>query len=388
MAPGKLETAEPMLVMQPLETSIIRAINVKPGDIVTRGQLLATLDPTFTSSDDGQLRSKIAGFAAQIARIEAELAGTPYAPPANASPEARMQAQLATQRAAAYRARLADFDAQIAHGEATLAAAAAEQKVLADRLGGLEEMDSMRASLLEGGNASRLAFLQGRDVSFDTRVALTRNQGQQAETAQMLDQTRAEKQNYIEDYRRVSLESLVELQDKFAGANEELRKVELRTQMSRLVAPVDAAVLEVAQRSVASVVQPAEPLITLVPLNVPLEAEVTVAGNDIGHLATGDLARIKFDAFPFQKHGTLEGRVLSISENSFANRGGAEAQNGPAFYKVRIALGDDHLRDLPPNFRLLPGMTLSAEIHAGERTIISYFLYPLIRGLDESLREP
>ncbi len=388
MAPGKLETAEPMLVMQPLETSIIRAINVKPGDIVTRGQLLATLDPTFTSSDDGQLRSKIAGFAAQIARIEAELAGTPYAPPANASPEALMQAQLATQRAAAYRARLADFDAQIAHGDATLAAAAAEQKVLADRLGGLEEMDSMRASLLEGGNASRLAFLQGRDVSFDTRVALTRNQGQQAETAQMLDQTRAEKQNYIEDYRRVSLESLVELQDKFAGANEELRKVELRTQMSRLIAPVDAAVLEVAQRSVASVVQPAEPLITLVPLNVPLEAEVTVAGNDIGHLATGDLARIKFDAFPFQKHGTLEGRVLSISENSFANRGGAEAQNGPAFYKVRIALGDDHLRDLPPNFRLLPGMTLSAEIHAGERTIISYFLYPLIRGLDESLREP
>ncbi|HUH77788.1 MAG TPA: HlyD family type I secretion periplasmic adaptor subunit, partial [Devosia sp.] len=130
-------------------------------------------------------------------------------------------------------------------------------------------------------------------------------------------------------------------------------------------------------------------LITLVPLNVPLEAEVTVAGNDIGHLATGDLARIKFDAFPFQKHGTIEGRVLSISENSFANRGGAEAQsNGPAFYKVRIGLGDQHLRDLPPNFRLLPGMTLSAEIHAGERTIISYFLYPLIRGLDESLREP
>jgi HlyD family secretion protein len=159
--------------------------------------------------------------------------------------------------------------------------------------------------------------------------------------------------------------------------------------MAVLTAPADAAVLDVAQRSIGSVVQAAEPLFTLVPLNVPLEAEVSVAARDIGHLAVNDPARIKFDAFPFQKHGTIDGKVTSISQDSFAPQ--AAAQNpGPmtAFYKVRLALGSTQLRSLPENFRLLPGLTIEAEINAGERSIISYFLYPLTRGLDESLREP
>ena len=46
------------------------------------------------------------------------------------------------------------------------------------------------------------------------------------------------------------------------------------------------------------------------------------------------------------------------------------------------------LRDVPRSFRLIPGMAVTAEIKAGERTILSYFLYPLLRGLDESIREP
>lgn len=388
VAQGKLETAEPLLVMQPLETSIIRAISVKPGDIVHKGQLMATLDPTFTSADAGQVQGKLTGFDAQIARIRAELAGKVYAPPPGASAEALMQGQLAAQRKAAYDAKLADFEAQIAHGQASLVAAKAEEEVLGQRLEGLQEIDNMRATLFEAGNGSRLSFLQGRDLSFDTKVALARVRGQYAETTQMLDQTRAERQNYIEDYRRLGFEALVDLEDKRAGASEELRKVDLRTTMSQLIAPADATVLEVAQRSVASVVQPAEPLITLVPLNVPLEVEATVSGNDIGHLAIGDLARVKFDAFPFQRHGTVGGTVTSISGNSFVKQAGSDSQGGVAFYKVRIALGGEQLRGVPDAFRLLPGMTVSAEIHSGERSVISYFMYPLIRGLDESLREP
>jgi HlyD family secretion protein len=148
-------------------------------------------------------------------------------------------------------------------------------------------------------------------------------------------------------------------------------------------------VLDVAQRSIGSVVQAAEPLFTLVPLDVALEAEVAVAARDIGHLAVNDPARVKFDAFPFQKYGTLEGKVLSISQDSFAPQ---SATNGAAaagaFYKVRLALGPMQLLGLSKDFRLLPGLTVEAEINAGQRSVISYFLYPLTRGLDESLHEP
>ncbi|MHC2760908.1 biotin carboxyl carrier protein [Bradyrhizobium liaoningense] len=67
-AQGKLTTTRPNLVVQPLETSVIREIHVKAGDRVNRGDLLATLDPTFSQADFDQLRGRVAGFDASIDR--------------------------------------------------------------------------------------------------------------------------------------------------------------------------------------------------------------------------------------------------------------------------------------------------------------------------------
>ncbi|WEJ34202.1 HlyD family type I secretion periplasmic adaptor subunit [Devosia sp. SD17-2] len=388
VAPGKLSTSQPMLVVQPLETSIIRDISVRPGDIVEKGQLLATLDPTFSSSDEGQLKSRLANLGAQVARLRAEVEGRDYAPNATASAEELMQGQLFLQRRLAYDARLSDYDAQIAQSQAVIDASRSQQEALDLRLAGIREIETMRSDLAQTGNGSRLALLESRDLGLDLQVSVSQIAGQLAQAIEQLNKSAAERRNFIEDYRRLTLEQLVELEDRHAEAREEFRKVELLATMSKLYAPADGAVLEVAERSIASVVQPAEPLITLVPINVPLDVEVMVASDDIGHLALGDLARIKFDAFPFPVHGTMEGTVTTISGSSFSPTNGTEQAKGPAFYKVGIKLGEEKLTDLPEDFVLLPGMTVSAEIHAGERTVISYFLHPLIRGLDEALREP
>ena len=393
VAPGKVVTTDPVLVVQPLETSVIRSIDVKAGDIVHKGQPLATLDPTFPASDVDQLQAKIAGFDAQIARLEAEIAGKLYVAPADPTADEVTQASLAEQRAAFFTARLNDFDAQIAHAQAMAAADNAQVAVLDQRLAGLQEIDDMHASLAKTGSGSRLTYLQGRDVSLDTQTTLSQVRGDLVESQKTAEQARAQRQTFIEDYRRTSMETLIDLKDKQAGASEELKKALLRKSMAVMVAPADAAVLDIAQRSIGSVVKEAEPLFSLVPLNVPLEAEVSVAARDIGHLALNDPARIKFDAFPFQKHGTLEGKVLSISQDSFSPQSGSgSGGDSPApaapYYKVRIALGPMQLKALPENFRLLPGLTVEAEINAGDRSVISYFLYPLLRGLDESLHEP
>lgn len=277
----------------------------------------------------------------------------------------------------------------MAHAQATLTASHGEEAVLVKRLAGLQEIDQMRETLFDQGTGSRLSYLQGRDVSLDLEAGIGRIRGNQLETAQTLEQAKAERQAFMEDFRRASMENLVELRDNRAAASEELKKAELRQQMAVLTAPADAAVLDIAQRSIGSVVRDAEPLFTLVPLDVPLEAEVAVAAKDIGLIASEDTARVKFDAFPFQKHGTATGKVRNISQDAFAPGQQAEHQQNTApFYKVRVALGDMNLRNVPQGFRLIPGMTIQAEIKTGQRTIISYFLYPLLRGLDESLHEP
>jgi HlyD family secretion protein len=85
-ARGELVTSVPALVVQPLERVGIKSVYVKVGDIVRKGQVLASLDPTFTEADVEQLRTRLAAYSARQARLEAELAGMDYALPPSPSP--------------------------------------------------------------------------------------------------------------------------------------------------------------------------------------------------------------------------------------------------------------------------------------------------------------
>src|SRR5262249_955633 len=182
-------------------------------------------------------------------------------------------------------------------------------------------------------------------------------------------------------------EEVVQARRAHDAAAKQLDRAVRRNAVTVLTAPADAIVLEVAQRSVGSVLKEAETLYTLVPLDSPLEAEVSVEGLDVGHVETGGEARLKLQAWPFQTHGTLSGKVRTVTDDTFTPDPKKDGQQRP-YYKARVELTATDLRDVPRSFRLIPGMAVTAEIKAGERTILSYFLYPLLRGLDESIREP
>ncbi|MFE0759172.1 HlyD family type I secretion periplasmic adaptor subunit [Inquilinus sp. NPDC058860] len=392
VAPGKLITTQPNLVVQPLETSVVRSIDVAVGEIVRAGQQLAALDTTFTQSDVEQLRAKVTALEAQMGRIEAELAGVAYEPAADAGADAQLQMRFFVQRKAAYESQLRNFDDQIARAEANLTASRDEEHLLAQRVATLEQVEQMRQQLMASETGSRLNYLVSKDTRLDIESQLARNRGVQTDLALAIDKARSERQAHVEEFRRAALEDLVKAREAYAAVAEELKKAELRRDMIVLSAPSDAVVLDIAQRSIGSVVREAEPLFTLVPLNVPLEAEVSIASKDIGQLGTDEPTRLKIDAFPFQKHGTASGTVRTISQDSFASNARDDKGNvdaaAPSVYRARIRLTDTTLRSVPDTFRLLPGMTLTAEIEVGRRRVLSYFLYPLLRGLDESLREP
>ncbi|WP_395676106.1 HlyD family type I secretion periplasmic adaptor subunit [Inquilinus sp.] len=392
VAPGKLITTQPNLVIQPLETSVIRSIDVTVGEVVHAGQRLAALDTTFTQSDVEQLKAKVGALEAQMSRIEAELVGQPYEPAGDVDADEELQARFYLQRKAAHDSQLRNFDDQIGRAEANLQSSRDEEGLLAQRVDTLHQVEQMRQDLLASQTGSRLNYLVSKDTRLDIEAELARNRGSQAEMTLAIHKARSERQAYIEEFRRAALEDLVKAREGYAAAAEELKKAELRRDMIVLSAPADAVVLDIAQRSIGSVVREAEPLFTLVPLNVPLEAEVSIASKDIGQLGTDEPARIKFDAFPFQKHGTASGTLRTISQDSFASNArddkGSPDSSAPPVYRARIRLVDTTLRSIPDTFRLLPGMTLTAEIEIGRRTVLSYFLYPLVRGLDESLREP
>ncbi|MBR0718003.1 HlyD family type I secretion periplasmic adaptor subunit [Bradyrhizobium liaoningense] len=388
-AQGKLTTTHPNLVVQPLETSVIREIRVKAGDRVNRGDVLATLDPTFSQADLDQLRGKVAGFDASIDRLGAELDGTEYTVKELGNADQILQGKLFLQRRVAYEAQIQNYDAQIASARANLKTAQNEEAVLLQRLDTMRSIEAMRTTLMDKEVGSRLNFLLSRDARLEVESNLARVRGSIADTTHRLDKARADQKVFAEEFRRTTYQELAETLPKRNSAAEELKKAELRRQLIVLQAPADAVVLDIANRTVGSVVREAETLFVLVPRDVPLQAEVNVEGRDIGQVALGQAVRIKFEAFPFQKYGTATGEVRVISQDTFSPDTKAEgARRAPApYYRVLVDLSDTHLRLPPERIQLIPGMAVTAELKVGKRTVISYFLYPLLRGLDESIRE-
>jgi HlyD family secretion protein len=389
-AQGKLIAISPNVVLQPLETSVVRNIHAKVGDLVRRGQPLATLDPTFSQADVDQLRTRVIALDANINRLNAELNGEDFTAADSKNPDEILQAKLFLQRRAYYQTSLRNYDAQIASAQANLKTNQNEEVMLLQRLETLRAIESMRGALMDKEVGSKLNFLLSRDARLDVDGSLSRLQGNQVDYTHRIEKARAEQQAFVEDFRRNAYQELVDTLAKRNSAGEDLKKAELRRQLIVLAAPVDAVVLEIASRTVGSVVREAETLFVLVPQDVKLQAEVNVDGKDIGQIAVGQSVRIKLDAFPFQKHGTGSGTVRIVSRDSFTPDPKAEPMQrmSAPYYRVLIDINNVPLRSLPAQFQMSPGMAVTAEMKVGNRSVISYFLYPLLRGLDESIREP
>jgi hemolysin D len=387
VAPGKLVTTASTIVAQPLETSVVRSLNARVGDVIRKGDPLATLDPTFSEADAGQLRVKIKSLAAQIDRLESELDDRPYEPKI-LDDEARLQSTIWTRRTEQNKAKLASYNQQIRHVEAEMATKSADREALEVRLAVAKELEGMRAFLMQREIGSKVNYLdaKGQRLQIEREMQLAANNVTELE--QELERDKAEKAAYLAEFCQKTAEELVQARRDHDAAVKQLDKAARRNDVTVLTAPEDAIVLEVAQRSVGSVMKEAEALYTLVPLDSPLEAEVSVEGLDVGHVETGAEARVKLEAWPFQKHGTLSGKVRTVSDDTFTPDPKKDGQQRP-YYKARVEVtAATELRDVPRSFRLIPGMAVTAEIKAGDRTILSYFLYPLLRGLDESIREP
>lgn len=386
VAQGRLVNPLPNIVVQPLETSIIQNIEVRVGQVVRQGQVLATLDPTFAQADEAQLRSRLHSLDTQTRGLNAELLGGSSAP-LGKDADARLQAQLSRERQANYAAQLSKLEQNIARVAASIETNRRDQLVMAQRMKSLNEMEAMQETLMAQQFGARLHLLEARDrrLAAEREMQLANNREQELRSE--LASLQSEKIAFTKGWRQKTMEDLLSTARDRDGINEQLQKADKRKQLVALVSPVDAVVLDMAKLSQGSVVQAAEQMFTLVPLGAALEAEIKIDALDIGYILAGDAVHLKLDAFPFQKHGTLDGQVRTISEDSF-RRDTAMAGGLDAYYVSRVAFGDARLKKMSDKSRLLPGMTVTAEIVVGKRSVMSYLLWPLTKALDESIREP
>jgi hemolysin D len=388
-ARGNIVSITPHVVVQPLEAAIIRSIHVRVGDRVKAGEPLATLDPTFADANIDQLDARLASIEANIARLEAERDGRRYVGAPSAKHEYnRLQTSIFEERQTQFSSQMRLYQEKIAQAEAGIQAREEERSYLSQRLKILRQVEEMRSELERAQTGSKLNSL----IATDSRLEIERNLSRAAtaiiENRHQLAGIEAERDVFRRQWDSRIVEELVQRGNERDALVEQLVRAQRRKEMVQLTTPVDAIVLEIAQRSVGSVIREAEPFARLVPVDALLEVEANIPARQIGFIASGDPVRIKLDAFNFQQHGIVEGVVKVISSDSFTdNRTSSEAPEG-AYYRARIELTKTELRNVPDTFRLIPGMPLEAEIKVGSRSVIAYFLRPLLRGVNESMREP
>lgn len=386
VARGRLVTPRANIVVQPLETSIIQSLDVRIGQIVKKGEVLASLDPTFATADQTQLRKRLASLETQSLRLEAELAGKSAAAPAD-DPDTRLQASLANERQANYRAQTKRMDESIARLRASIDTNRGDQQMLTTRVKSLKEMEAMQEKLVLQQYGARMPVLEARERRQEVERDLLLTQNHQVELERELASLEAERAAFDKGWRQKTMEDLLATNRQVDELKEELQKADKRQNLITLLAPADAVVLDIARLSPGSIARGGDPLFTLVPLDAELLAEVQIDSLDVGYVKRGDPVHIKLDAFPFQRHGALDAEVATISEDAFKRDTNAGA-GLDAYYLARINLHNTRLKRMPDYARILPGMTLSAEIVVGQRTIMSYIIWPFTKALDESIREP
>jgi hemolysin D len=394
-AGGHLAADRPTIVLQPMERSIVRELKVKAGDVVTKGQVLATLDATFSQADLDSLTSQQSVLSARILRTEAELSGTPLPVKDGADRDYALQATLYRERLAQYASRLRAFDGAIQQAEAAIRTTQDERAAMSRQIDVAKNVEKIRGNLLDAGLGSKTQLLDAQNSSIRAEREYQAAANRLVEMKHEVETKRAERESFVNQWRGELLEGLARDRADLARIKDALAKAERLRDLVAVSAPEDGVVLDVAMHSAGSVVREAEPLVSLLPSNAALIAEVMIASDDVGYVRKGDKVVIKVDAFPYQRHGMLRGRIRSVSEQSFAAGKGAQGEvsttgsaPGGAFHRVQVELTKATLDGLPEGVRLIPGMTVSAEVEVGQRTIISYLLYPITRGFDESIREP
>lgn len=395
VAEGKLIPQSYVKIVQPAESGIVKEILVREGDSVRAGQVLMRMDTLITDADAKSIEADFQRKRLTLRRIDAELADRQFEIQANDPPDlaGAVQAQYRANRAA-LGAALAEEKSRLAKAKQDFGAAAQIQTKLSAVLPHYREQEKAFEKLGRDGFAGGVMVSDKKRERIEKEQELN-TQGHIIESARAgVQQSEMKLVQINSDYRRQLHTERSETQSAFDKLLQEAAKQTHRTELLELKATQDSVVKDLATHSTGTVVQPGTVLLTLVPENETLRAEVWLSNEDIGFVKKGQKVKLKFAAFPFQKYGMVQGVVEHIGADSVDNTTGSGtapnekvAKTPPRAYKALIALKAARLEANGERFPLSAGMQANAEILLGTRTVLEYLLSPVQKAWHEAGRE-
>jgi HlyD family secretion protein len=397
VAPGRLVPSSYVKVVQPADAGIIKEILVREGDLVRKDQILVRMDASLTQADSRQVQTQLQTAGMQLRRIDAELAGTEPASEPQDDPT------LFQQMLAQYRARrqaqadaLATERAMYARVEQDLRGAQEQEAKLAKMLPIYEDQERSWRQLVDEGFAGRLQAEERKRLRIDAEQELKARRAAMEGYRATLQQSRQRLAQIESTYRQQLYNERVELEAQHQRLLQEWEKQLHRNELLELKAPQDGIIKDLATHTEGAVLQPGTVLMTIVPADEPLRAEVWVDNRDRGFVREGQPVKVKIAPYPFQKYGMVDGVVRTVSADATEapqrGAGAADAGNGAgqtAAYQFRsiVELKSQALESDGIRHKLMPGMQVDAEISLGDRSVMEYLLSPVRKAFHEAGRE-
>jgi hemolysin D len=402
---GKLIPIGKVQVIESLINGTVKAIHVTAGDHIAAGDLLVELDPAEYAAERQKLAGSLASAEVSAARLtaivdvvarkvpalEAEFTAPPGAPAALVE----LQHLQMRQSLAAYYAEQASLEADIAQKQVEIHRG---RKTLVERrklVGLTGDRLSIFTELEKRGVGIKSQTIDARQGEQDQLMAMVAEEGRIAELKAAVEALSTRKRERHEAYLDRVVTELIEIDRNIGVLQQDLAKAELFERASLLKSPVAGRVQQLEINTLGEVVQTGQQLMVLVPDGTALEIEALLLNKDKGFVREGQEVRVKVEAFPFTRHGTLGGEVVAVSNDavplgapaSAGISGATQGTAGPLVFPVRIVLAQVSIRSDSEDIPLTPGMSVTAEIKTGSRSILEFLLDPLVEMADEAFHE-
>lgn len=367
-------------IIQPLETGIVKQIFVKEGDFVKKGQILVEIDASATDAQLSTAVKNLEHTKLEAKRLKADGTSSEFSLSVTnpeMKEESEIQQRLHHENLTALQSEIAAKNNEITQLKMQINSAEAQKRDYEFQLKNAREKErklSEVADIIAYNN-----YLDAKEKSKSLEESFNRTDSEIRRLKSQIAGVQNEISRLNADFKARNLTTLSEVQKRINELEANREQVDFSNKNQKISAPCDGYIDKLMIHTTGGVVTPAQELIALTPAQMPLIIKAKVLNQDIGFIKEGMPVSVKIDTFDFQKYGILHGVVKSVSQNSI------EDENFGQVYEIYVTPNEDTLVVNGQEQKISSGMTLSAEVEIGERRIIEFFIYPLIKYLDEGI---
>jgi adhesin transport system membrane fusion protein len=387
-ADARVVPSSKIQVVQNLEGGIMSELLVRDGQIVQKGDVLLRITNTGAQAQFRDSRTQYLTLEAMNARLEAEsLDRAPQFPPevAKEAPDVMQSEQaLFDTQINELKSNIGVLNDQLSQKQQEIGALQSKQQSLTRSLELTRQEQDMTAPLVSSGAASKLELVKlERDVTDlqgqldDVRLSIP-----QAEAAR--DEATKRIQEKTATFRSAAQAELNKHAAELSALSQQIFTQQDRVTRTEVRSPVRGTVKDVKVTTIGEVIKPGEDLVEIVPLEDTLLIEAKVRPADVAFLHPGQSATIKITAYDYSIYGGLRANLEQISADTITDDDGAHRET---FFRVMLRTDKSSLGTDANPLPIMPGMTATAEILTGHKSVLDYLLKPLLKAKERALTE-